>query len=326
MQKMKNIYLLFLLLAISSQLRSQQMLQFNQKLFNMYLLNSAYAGLDGKFHLDAGYRKQFTGLQLPFESYYFSAHSKLGERPPKVYNQYSLRISQPNKYDAFGKPKARKISHALGGLIRSDKYGPFSRFNGGLSYTLHYKLNDNISLAPAVSLGIVSYSFNDDGQVLNNPQDETYLDFVAQNRQASYMNVNTGLLIYSAKWKLSYAAHQVIGNQIWFRNNEDLAKTKVHHFINASYLLSLKEGAFLLEPGMALSYVNGLKPLTEFNALLKIKKDYFVGGGYRLSNSAFALLGMTYKNYRFSYVFEINTNSIMNYSSGSHELLLGLEF
>jgi len=289
----------------------------------MYSINPAYAGQDNNIHIGICYKKQWIGINGQFQSFYFDAYTKLGERPPKIYNKYSLRISQPSKYSAAGKLSEKKVRHGAGILISNDHLGPSSRFNAGFSYAAHYRFNDKIKIAAAFSLGIVSFSFNDEGIVLANPMDETYTNYLSQNGQASFLNVNTGLLCYSAKWELAYSAHQVLGNQIWFRNNDDLSKIKVHHYVSGSYLINVKEDLISIKPGFLLKYVTGLEPNIEANALILFKKNYWLGTGYRLSNGMFTCFGLNYKNMRIGYSFNLNTNALINYSSGSHEVFIG---
>lgn len=325
---MKRKILLLSLLIFTSlwyNLMGQQMIIYQHNISDLYPVNPAIAGIDEKIHINICYSKQYTGITQNPGSSYLDVYSRLGKRPPKVYRQYSLRISQPSYYNKLGNPKPSKLFHGVGIMISNDVYGQFKKLNSGISYSLHYRLNTKINAAIGISSGIVNFSFNKDGLIPGMPGDETLDQFITQNYSTSFLNFNAGMLLYSSKWRFSYSAHQLLGNQIWFRSVRNQYKILLHHFLYASYMLKMKDGNIKVVPGAMLRYVSGLDPLIELNSL--INYGNFQGGiAYRFKNSVFVLLGYNFNKYGISYSYNLNTNALYKNTSGSHEVLISLVF
>lgn len=309
----------------SGRLPAQQVMLYQQSPVDMYVINPAFAGYDENIHLNLCYLKQYAGITKSPQSYYFNVYSRLGKRPAKVYKQYSLRISQPGKYSTVGKPKASKIIHGTGAFISNDAYGQMKKLNTGLSYSLHYRLNEKNTAAIGLSAGLVNFSFNKDGLIPDIPLDETLQQFINQNYSTSFINLNGGILLYSSKWMISYSAHQILGNQIWLRSESNPYQIQLHHFLSAQYKMSIKQGKLKLNPGLIVRYLKGIDPLVELNTLLYTDR-YWGGIAYRLNNSALLMFGIKWNKINVGYSYSLNTNVLFNNTAGSHELLLGMTF
>ena len=79
---MKKLSLLVLLLAILSTefITAQQDPQYTQYMYNMNVVNPAYAGSKESLSLTALYRKQWSGFDGAPETFTFSAHAPFGDK------------------------------------------------------------------------------------------------------------------------------------------------------------------------------------------------------------------------------------------------------
>jgi hypothetical protein len=65
---------------------------------------------------------------------------------------------------------------------------------------------------------------------------------------------------------------------------------------------------------------------TDINAKLYYSDEYWFGLSYRTNNTLVTMLGVSVNMFYFGYAFDASLGAIRNYSSGSHELMLGLRF
>ena len=62
----------------------------------------------------------------------------------------------------------------------------------------------------------------------------------------------------------------------------------------------------------------------DFNVKGYYKRSYWLGISYRSSKDIVAMLGVKVKKYYLGYAFDYTMSNIKRYSSGSHEILLGV--
>jgi len=322
----KLIIVLLIMFASILQIKAQQVVMYNQYQIDPFNVNPAFAGMDEKIHVNLCFRKNWAGIPNSPVTYYISGHSRLGERPPEPYDKYSLRISQPQKYESLYGTKKSKVYHALGGIVQNDRLGAFARLNAGLSYAAHLKLKGKMNLALGLQAGLLNYTFDKEGLILAFPDDQTYIDFLTQNTSSTFMNLNAGLVLYSDKFEFQYAAQQLLRNQIWFVNNSDVIELQIHHYLGFAYIMSMEAQKIRLKPSVMLRYVSGIPLSVDVNLLAEFDQKFWAGLSYRLKNSAIVLLGMNYKQFRFGYAYDYNTAMLPKSNSGSHELFIGMNF
>ena len=130
----KFIYLIFIL--VSLKLNSQQQAQYTHYIFNHFAINPAVAGSKDCLDATFGYRNQWVGFEGAPKTAFGSIHATIGQ----------------NK---FGSPK----KHAIGALIETDRYGPFSRAKLKLAYAYHFPLNRKVFMSAGLFVGVEQLSF-----------------------------------------------------------------------------------------------------------------------------------------------------------------------
>jgi type IX secretion system PorP/SprF family membrane protein len=80
---------------------------------------------------------------------------------------------------------------------------------------------------------------------------------------------------------------------------------------------------FELEPSVLVKGTERTPFQVDFNAKAYYKKSYWLGVSYRSSNDIVAMIGFKVSKFYMGYSFDYTTTNIKNYSSGSHEIMIG---
>jgi type IX secretion system PorP/SprF family membrane protein len=122
---MKKLSLLVLLVSILSTdfASAQQDPQYTQYMYNMNVVNPAYAGNKETLSLTALYRKQWSGFEGAPETITFSGHSPINDKM------------------------------GLGLSVIKDENGPVSETNAYIDYSYTLQLSDGLKIALGVKAG-----------------------------------------------------------------------------------------------------------------------------------------------------------------------------
>jgi type IX secretion system PorP/SprF family membrane protein len=95
-----------------------------------------------------------------------------------------------------------------------------------------------------------------------------------------------------------------------------LSALLIFYFLNAT-----------VEPSVLVKYV---KPVpVQFDAGVRViyKEKVWIGGAYRHLDALTASFGFLYReNLMLSYAYDFTTTNLRNYSTGTHELMIGIRF
>ena len=75
---MKKLILILFALVIAQEISAQQDPQYTQYMYNMNVINPAYAGISEGLSIGALYRSQWVGLDGGPETFTFNIHSPVG--------------------------------------------------------------------------------------------------------------------------------------------------------------------------------------------------------------------------------------------------------
>jgi type IX secretion system PorP/SprF family membrane protein len=136
-----------------------------------------------------------------------------------------------------------------------------------------------------------------------------------------------GLYIHNEKWYLGVSAPQLYQSPIRLYENGDHKGTLVTHFlVNGAYKFNASDD-FKVEPSFMLKYASPAPVKLDVGARVIYQEQIWLGIGYRHNDAYTALLGFMYKNYlMIGYSYDFTTTNLKKYSTGTHELMLGLRF
>lgn len=287
---MKKTTLIVLLLCIMcvDLATAQQDPQYTQYMYNMNVVNPAYAGSKESLSITALYRDQWSGFDGAPKTFTFSAHSPLGDKV------------------------------GLGLSAVKDELGPVSETNvyADFSYTL--QLGQSLNLALGVKAGA---TFHDVGLTDLELQDEND-PFFSKNINNTYPNVGAGAFLYSDNFYLGVSVPNILKSVHLDENGLKFGNETNHFFGTAGYVFQLSENV-KLKPSVLVKYALDA-PLSYDGNLNALFYDKFeIGASYRLDDSFSGLVGFQVTpNIRIGYAYDSVMSDIEAVASASHEVIL----
>lgn len=292
--KIKSVVLAVSVVLGGYSVIAQQLPESNLYTFNKYNINPAYSGYNGCLELYGSHLSQWVGLDGSPNTNYFSIHSGIGD------------------------------NMGLGGGVILDNASFVSRFSAKLSYAYRVKLGEEHNLRLGLSAGLFQVKLDATSAVVDDVTDE-----VVSGGAQSGMNFYSDFgLYYNLKGlEIGFAIPQVLETDAKLQYQGIDGFTERRHYVGyASYDWKLND-RWSLQPSVLYKTVQSGVDQLDFNALLTFNDMISVGGGYRTHVGYLARLGVNIKDLLFlGYAYEFSGANISSYTSGSHEIMLGVKF
>lgn len=286
----KYLYtLLFLITALLFQdVQAQQDPQYTQYMYNMNVVNPAYAGSKESFSLTGLYRNQWSGIDNNPVTFTFSAHSPVGE----------------------------KVGLGLSAI--RDELGPVKETNvfADFSYTLN--MSSSVKLALGIKGGV---TFHDVGMAdleLQNPNDP----FLSENINNTYPNVGAGAFLYGDNFYIGLSVPNLLKSVHLDANGIKYGSETNHFFATAGYIFQLGEN-FKLKPSVMVKSSFDAPVSYDGNLNALFYDRFELGVSYRVDDSFSGLVGFQVtENIRIGYAYDHITSDIKVLGPASHEVIL----
>lgn len=290
-------HLLLLLIAGSSlqAVRAQQLPQLSQYNSNDYLYDPAVAGSRPWFEIRSTHRNQWVGIQDAPRTFMLSATTPLG------------------------------TNMGLGGYIFTDNVGPSRRTGMQLSYAYHLRITEGIKLGLGLSFGMLQFLIDGSKIEFHDP-DEPLMD--AQLRGSLMPDATFGLYLYHEKWWFGATAPQLLHNRVIFFDDQDqsFSTLAAHYYALGGYRFAIGED-LKLEPSFLLKYVDPVPPKVDLTTTVRYRDMVWLGATYRTEDALSFMVGYWMKKtFQFGYSYDLTTTNLRNYTSGTHEVMLGVTF
>lgn len=304
----------------------QQLPQFSQYFRNQQLVNPGATGVYDFVDITAGGRMQWLGFKDAPKTSYLYGSTVLTKKNKVIYNP-SIRVS--NEMVQNPEVKTGKMKHAVGGLFIADQYGAYRQLKIAGTYSLHIPMNENVNLSFGTNLGLSNRAFlQDKAQTLDlltqtGGVDQTYLDY-AQQSNSNTIDFGFGLYLYSKNLFVGIAADQVTKDMINFGKGFSNYDPRMHFNIIAGYKFPITDNLTLM-PTLMTKYMSPAPPSIEGSLQLEYKEAIWFGLSYRSTDAIVAMAGMNIsEKFKFGYSFDYSISKFNSYSSGGHELVLGI--
>jgi type IX secretion system PorP/SprF family membrane protein len=287
---MKKTTLIVLLLCIAclDVVTAQQDPQYTQYMYNMNVVNPAYAGSKESISITALYRNQWSGFNDAPQTFTFSAHSPIG-------NNVGLGLSA--------------IKDELGPIDETNVFADFS-------YTL--QLTDNMKIALGLKAGATFHKVGLTDLELQDPNDP----FFSQDISKTYPNLGAGAFLYTDNFYVGLSVPNMIKSVHLDENGLKYGSEELHYFATAGYVFQATEDIKIKPSVMVKSAFNA--PVSfdgNINALFYEKFE--IGVSYRLDDSFSGLVGFqATPNIRIGYAYDKVTSDIKVVGTASHEVIL----
>ena len=293
---MKKLSLIIAILGLLTGLKAQQLPQYTQYFLNDYVLNPAVAGSKDYWTGRVNSRLQWVGITDAPRTHVVSVNGALENR-----------------------------KMGLGGYMFSDVVGHTHRTGFSGSYAYHFNLSSDIRLGLGINAGLLQFAIDGSQITFDDPGDQAL-----SNSMMSVVtfDAGAGLYLYSDEFWFSFSAPQLIGNELQFFDNYDatLSSLARHYFMGGGYKFELMDDIYM-EPSIFMRYVDPVPIQYDVSLRFLYQERFWLGGSYRLDAAVSMMAGFTLpNNMTFGYSYDIPTNNIKNYATGSHEIMLGLRF
>lgn len=290
----KILYITFLALVINNAL-AQQLPQYTQYMLNELAINPAVAGKDNYADMRSNNRYQWVGINDAPRTYMLTLHSPL---------------------------KNRKMG--LGTHIYTDIVGPTRRVGISLAYAYHLKLTEKTKLSFGLNAGIQQWGLDGHKLSLHDAGDD---NLITQYQTKTVPDIGAGVYSHNEKWYAGLSVPQLYQSPIKLYDEGSTKSKLVSHFlVNGGYKFTLNDN-FKVEPSFLLKYASPAPIKIDAGARVIYQDQIWLGVGYRHNDAATALIGFMYKNYlMIGYSYDYTTTEIKKYSTGTHEVMLGIRF
>ncbi|TVR78741.1 MAG: type IX secretion system membrane protein PorP/SprF [Chitinophagaceae bacterium] len=276
----------------------QQDPQYSMYMFNGMSINPAYAGSREKISLTALYRHQWSGMDGAPRTISFNAHS------PLLNDRIGLGLSVVN--DRIGVTNTNHI-------------------NGAYAYRLPTDIG---RLSFGIQGGFSHYNSRWSDLVLNDAGDN---NFSSNSPNLFLPNFGFGIYLYDHnRYYVGVSAPQLLNNSLneslSLEGTNNVARQFKHYFFTAGYVAKLNE-FMKFKPSVLLKYVHGAPLQADFNASLLFYDALWVGASYRTGDSFVFMVEYYFgERFRAGYAYDYTITELNNYTSGSHEIMIGYEF
>lgn len=278
--------------------KAQQQPQYTMYMANNFVLNPAIAGIENYTDVKLSYRAQWVGIE---------------DAPVTAY----ATIHGPIAYDYEGR------RHGLGGTVVLDKTGPTQRFSGTLSYAFHLPVTKNLTTAFGVNAGIMEYSLNTDELQLGDPND---VILTKGNYSQLLPSVNAGIWLYTPDFFIGAAAQNLIESKLTFNSYTESESSRLyrHYFITGGYRFAVSDN-LTATPSFMLKVVRPVPVSYDVNFKMMYRDRFWAGVSYRKRDGFAAMAGINISPLlNVSYSYDYITSDLQDYTSGSHEIILGI--
>lgn len=307
------IYIIVMVvLSLGQKAEAQQLPLFSQYLFNGFLINPAYAGLDGLSTVTVTAREQWLGLPNSPKTHIVS---------------FQTRILKSSFIHKSASARRKLMSHStrgrvgLGGYVFNDKNGIVDRTGAQLTYAYHIPMGGSV-LSFAVSGSMYQFSINRQKIEL-----ETINDQLIDNTSLNMIIPDVGLgVVYTTEtYYTGLSISNLMQSYAKLGNNIDQQfRTYRQYNLTLGYRYEIDRDR-TFEPSILVKTTNQLTTQIDITAKMHVN-DYWGGLSFR-TGSAFILMGgVTVDKFSFGYAFDYNLNAIRQHSFGSHEIMIAYKF
>lgn len=290
MRKLKILLGVLILMSITT-VFGQQDPQYTQYMYNMNILNPAYAGSKGVGSIGLLGRTQWVSVDGAPQTVTLSAHTPIG-------NNLGAGLS-----------------------VIHDEIGPVKEDNiyADISYTINTSETGRLAFGIKAGLTVLDVRMVDvvdDNDPLNVPINITKPNFGA------------GLYYYTDKFYASLSAPNFLETRHLEKEGGVVssASEKMHFFFTSGYVFDVAHN-LKLKPSAMFKAAEGIPLSVDLSLNLLVDEKFEVGLSHRFDDSISGMVGFQVNDdFRIGYAYDHTTSSYGEFNSGSHEIMLLFDF
>ncbi|MFH6999362.1 type IX secretion system membrane protein PorP/SprF [Flavobacterium sp. FlaQc-57] len=294
----KNIFLSFFFLMIFFSANAQENERYTQYFYNLTSINPAFAGTNGITTFLGAYRAQWVGV-------------------PGAPKTSSLSINSSLKDKRLG----------FGMSIISDQIGPSDQVavSADFSYNIELSTQSRLSFGIKASANLLNVDFTK--LYLKDGADPVFEDNI---RNKFSPNIGAGLYFYNKNTSIGISVPNLLATKFYDKYSSSasvssIAKEKMNLFFTADRIFEL-DYYLKFKPGLLVKIgENSVQTYT--SATFMVNDVFTIGMSYRFGGTICNLAGFQINDKMFiGYSYDLETKSMRNYNTGSHEIFLRFDF
>jgi type IX secretion system PorP/SprF family membrane protein len=288
---MNKIYLAALLALVTLfEAQAQQDPHYTQYMYNMNVINPAYAGSKENLSFGLLYRQQWVDLEGAPSTFTFSGHSPAGKNV------------------------------GIGLSVISDQIGPVREQNvyGDFSYTLNLGGEHKLALGLKAGATFQRIGLFDLASSLPQPTDPAF----SNNTSNTFFNLGTGIFYYTDKYYVSFSVPNMIRATYLDFNGVQYGTETQHYFLTGGYVFDLTENIKFKPFAMLKSAFNAPSSVDVSTNFL-FNERFEIGASYRLDDSFGAMVNFAITpGLRIGYAYDNVISDLRTVAPTSHEIIL----
>ncbi|MFC4816228.1 MULTISPECIES: type IX secretion system membrane protein PorP/SprF [unclassified Flavobacterium] len=289
---MKKLFLTAIIaFSFFSEMQAQQDPHYTQYMYNMNVMNPAYAGSKENLSIGLLFRKQWVEIEDSPTTFTASGHSPVGKNV------------------------------GLGLSVISDRIGPVEENNiyGDFSYTLNLGGEHRLAMGIKAGVSLLNIGLNSEiASTLPAPSDGAF----AEDTSSAKLNIGTGLFYYTDKYYLALSVPNMLKSAHLDYNGVQYGSEVQHYFLTGGYVFNLSENTKFKPFFMVKSAFNAPTSVDLSTNFLFFDK-FELGASYRIDDSFGAMV-----NYRISdgmrlgYAYDHIVSDLNVATPSSHEFMV----
>jgi type IX secretion system PorP/SprF family membrane protein len=296
---MKKLYLAALLaLGGLADATAQQDPHYTQYMYNMNVINPAYAGSKENLSFGLLYRKQWVDIEDSPTTMTFSGSSPVGKNV------------------------------GLGLSVINDKIGPVEETNAYADFSYTLNLGGEHRLALGLKAGATFHKvglFTDIGQSnVPDPNDPAF----SSNINNTFFNIGAGFFYYTQKYYLAFSVPNMLKSKhLDFKpldgsGEQHFGSEESHYFLTGGYVFQLNDN-LKMKPSFMLKSSFNVSPSLDASLNFLFFERFEIGATYRLDDSFGAMVNYAITpNLRLGYAYDHIVSDLNVTTPASHEVML----
>lgn len=259
-------------------------------MYNMNVVNPAYAGSKESISLGALYRKQWVNIEDAPTSFTFAGHAPVG-------NNVGLGLS-----------------------FISDKIGPVTEQNvfGDFSYTIQLSEKDKLALGLKAGVAFHQVGLRDIQSSLPDPSEGIF----GQDINDASLNLGVGAFYYSDKYYVALSVPNLVKSAHLDYNGREYGSDVAHYFLTAGYVFDVNY-ELKFKPSFMLKSAFNVSPSLDLSANFLYKEKFEIGATYRLQDSFGGMVNFAVTpELRIGYAYDHIISDLKVTTPSSHEFIL----
>ncbi|HUH51754.1 MAG TPA: type IX secretion system membrane protein PorP/SprF [Flavobacterium sp.] len=292
----KILFTISFAFLVISNADAQQDPHYTQYMYNMNVMNPAYAGSKENLAVGLLYRAQWVELEDAPRTATLSVHSPVGKNV------------------------------GLGLSVVSDKIGPVEENNAYADFSYTLNLGGEHRLAFGIKAGATFHKVGLYDQIGNGHVPDANDPAFAENIDNTYLNAGAGLFYYTQNYYLAFSVPNMLKSKHLdiTRNGNDyqFGSETQHYFLTGGYVFQLSENT-KFKPSFMLKSAFNVPTSVDVSANFMFFEKFEVGASYRLEDSFGGMVNFAVTpTIRIGYAYDHIVSDLNIATPASHEFML----